>query len=118
MTTITATDCSRLLSMLRLNTGPRSNIGLVSVEILLLLADHERLSTADLITGTGATDGQVSRGARLFLVWFDKKAGVVRKPELYLIQRRRKGKQYWFHLTSKGRALLRQAGVMNPCPGT
>ena len=114
MTTTTATSCSRLLSMLRLNTGPRSNIGLVSVEILLLLADHERLSTADLINETGATDGQVSRGARLFLVWFDKKTGTVKKPELYLIQRRRKGKQYWFHLTCKGRALLRQAGVLSP----
>ena len=113
-----ATDCARLLSMLRLNTGPRSNIGLCSIEILLLLSDNESLSTADLIALTGATDGQISRGARLFAVWFDKKAGVVRKPELYLIQRRRKGKQYWFHLTSKGRALLRQAEVMHPCPGT
>ena len=118
MTTITATDCSRLLSMLRLNTGPRSNIGLVSVEILLLLADHERLSTADLIALTGATDGQISRGARLFAVWWDKKAGTVKRPELYLLQRRRKGRAYWFRLTSKGRALLRQAGVLNPCPGT
>ena len=112
--TITATDCARLLSMLRLNTGPRSNIGLVSLEIFLLLAANEQLSTADLIALTGATDGQVSRGARLFAVWWDKKAGVVRKPELYLIQRRRRGKQYWVHLTSKGRALLRQAGVLSP----
>ena len=98
--------------MLRLNTGPRSNIGLVSVEIYLLLSEHERLSTADLIALTGATDGQISRGARLFAVWFDKKTGTVKRPELYLLQRRRKGKQYWFHLTSKGRALLRQAGVL------
>ena len=109
-----ATDCARLLSMLRLNTGPRSNIGLCSIEILLLLSDNESLSTADLLELTGSTDGQISRGARLFAVWWDKKAGVVRKPELYLIQRRRKGKQYWFHLTSKGRALLRQAGVLSP----
>ena len=112
------TDCARLLSMLRLNTGPRSNIGLVSLEILLHLSENEQLSTADLLALTGATDGQVSRGARLFAVWWDKKAGVVRKPEMYLIQRRRKGKQYWFRLTAKGRALLRQAGVLNPCPGT
>lgn len=98
--------------MLRKNTNPRTNIGLVSVEVMLLLAAHGRLSTADLIEMTGASDGQISRGARQFLVWWDKKTKTVRKPELYLLQRRRVGKAYYFRLTSQGRAMLEAAGVL------
>jgi hypothetical protein len=109
-----AAHCSTFLSMLRKNTNPRTNIGLVSVEIMLLLAAHGRLSSADLIEMTGASDGQISRGARQFLVWWDKKAQTVRKPELYLLQRRRVGKAYYFRLTSQGRDMLRQAGVLTP----
>jgi len=107
-----AADCSAFLSMLRKYTNPRTNIGLVSVEIILLLAAHGRLSSADLIAMTGASDGQISRGARQFLVWWDKRAQKVHKPELYLMQRRRKGKAYYFQLTSQGRAMLKAAGVL------
>jgi len=103
--------------MLRMNTNPRTNIGLVSVEIILLLAAHGRLSSADLIEMTGASDGQISRGARQFLVWWDKKTQTVMKPELYLLQRRRKGRAYYFQLTSQGRAMLRQAGVLQSAAG-
>jgi hypothetical protein len=112
-----AANCSAFLCTLRVNTGPRTNIGLVSVEIILLLAAHGRLSTAELIEMTGASDGQISRGARQFLVWWDKKTQTVRKPELYLLQRRRKGRAYCFQLTSQGRAMLRQAGVLLTAPG-
>ena len=107
-----AANCSAFLCTLRINTGPRTNIGLVSVEIILLLAAHGRLSTADLIEMTGASEGQISRGARQFLVWWDKRTQTVRKPELYLLQRRRKGRAYYFQLTSEGRKMLRQAGVL------
>jgi hypothetical protein len=107
-----AADCSTFLSMLRMNTNPRTNIGLVSVEIILLLAAHGPLSSADLIAMTGASDGQISRGARQFLVWWDKKTQTVRKPELYLMQRRRKGRGFRFQLTSTGRAMLEAAGVL------
>lgn len=106
-----AAHCSAFLCTLRVNTGPRTNIGLVSVEIILLLAAHGRLSSAELIEMTGASDGQISRGARQFLVWWDKKTQTVRKPELYLVQRRRVGKAYYFRLTSQGRAMLHAAGV-------
>jgi hypothetical protein len=107
-----AADCSTFLSMLRMNTSPRTNVGLVSVEIILLLAAHGPLSSADLIAMTGASDGQISRAARQFLVWWDKKTQIVMKPELYLLQRRRKGRAYYFQLTCTGRAMLEAAGVL------
>lgn len=112
MKPMNAAHCSTFLSMLRMNTSPRTNIGLVSVEIILLLAAHGRLSTAELIRLTQASDGQVSRAARQFLVWWDKKTQTVKKPELYLVQRRRVGRAYHFQLTSQGRAMLSAAGVL------
>jgi hypothetical protein len=51
------------------------------------------------------------------LVWWDKKTQTVMKPELYLLQRRRKGRAYYFQLTSTGRAMLRQAGVLLTAAG-
>jgi len=107
-----AAHCSAFLCTLRINTGPRTNIGLVSVEIILLLAAHGRLSTAQLMTYTKASDGQISRGARQFLVWWDKKTRTVKKPELYLVQRRRVGRAYYFQLTSQCREMLSAAGVL------
>jgi hypothetical protein len=107
-----AAHCSTFLSMLRMNTNPRTNIGLVSVEIILLLAAHGRLSTAELIRLTKASDGQISRAARQFLVWWDKKTQAVREPELCLLQRKREGKAYYFQLTDQGRDMLQKAGIL------
>ena len=105
---------AQVLTLVRMNTPDRANVGLLSMEAFLLVAAHpEGLTYEDLQRLTGAAHGPVSRAVLVLTVYFHKRRGVVKRPCIHLLQRRKRPGQkgYRVYLTSAGKALLAQAGL-------
>ena len=108
------TQLAAVLNLVRMNTPDRANVGLLSLEIFLLVAANPAgLTYADIQHLTGAAHGPVSRAVMGLTVYFDKRRGVVKRPCIHLLQRRKRPGQkgYRVYLTSAGKALLAQAGL-------
>ena len=80
---------------------------LLSLQIFLLCAEKPR-TMAELEAATRLTNDKLNRVMRLIALWRDEQTGVVRHPELHLLQRRSEmfGRGHRFHLTREGRKLL------------
>lgn len=100
------------LLMRELRTGTESGqLGLLSVECFLHIAEQPR-TIEQLVQLTQARNAHVNRAVLKLTPWYDRQAGVVRLPELHLLQRRRRpqARGYRVHLTCKGRELLARVG--------
>ena len=97
-------EMTPLLKAFRTGEGPGN---LLALECFLLCADKPR-TMAELEELTGCANGPVNKAVRTLTPWFDAKTGVVVRPRLHLIQRRRIicGRGHRMHVTAAGRKLL------------
>lgn len=102
-----------LLRAFRNAQGPTSTVAL---ECFLLCAEQPR-TIAELEAATGLNNGAINRALRTLTPYYDAKTETVVRPAMHLLQRRRQlvGRGHRYHLTSKGRALLKaQDPVTDP----
>jgi hypothetical protein len=116
-------DLARVLRLLRKHTPPRSNIGLLSVEVLLHVAAHpEGLDYADLAYLCESSHGPISRASKVLTVFWDKSTCTVQRPAIHLLQRRKRRTDsgrtaYRLFLTASGRALMEEAKALQTPSG-
>ena len=81
---------------------------LLSLQVFLLCAERPR-TMAELEEATRLDQDKLSRAVRPITTWWDEEAGVVRRPALQLLQRRRVvfGRGHRMHVTREGRKLLK-----------
>lgn len=101
-----ANQIALLMRELRNGTGS-GQLGLLSVEVFLHVAEQPQ-TIEQLVRLTQAQNAHVNRAVLKLTPWYDRKAGMVRLPELHLLQRRRRpqARGYRIHLTRRGRELL------------
>ena len=116
-------NAATLLRKLRQHSPPRATIGLLSVEILLHVAQYpEGLEYASLANLCEASHGPISRASKALTVFWDKRTGTVHRPAIHLLQRRKRRTDsgrtaYRLFLTTSGRALMAEAAAPRVTPG-
>lgn len=104
MTSKTFPTITPLIRAFRSSQGPAN---LLALECFLLCAEKPR-TIAELEQLTGCPNGRINVALRTLTPYWDAKAGVVVRPAMHLLQRRRviNGRGHRYHLTTKGRALV------------
>lgn len=95
-----------------LRTGHGKAVGLLTVEVLLHVAEKPR-TIEELVAATGAENGTVCRAVLGLTPHWNRGSGQVVQPFMHLLQRRKRpgARGYRVHLTSKGRELLGLEGL-------
>ena len=99
------TSLTPLVSAFRNDQGPGNLLGL---ECFLLCSQKPR-TIAELMELTGAPNARINLALRQLTPYWDARAGVVKRPAMHLLQRRRviNGQGHRYFITSKGRRLLK-----------
>ena len=96
-----------IVEAFRSDQGPGN---LLALQCFLLCAEKPR-TLAELEQLTGSPNSRINVAVRSMTPYWDARAGVVKRPALHLLQRRRRidGRGHRYHLTAKGRKLLENA---------
>ena len=80
----------------------------LAFECFLLCSEKPR-TIGELCSATGCSSGRVNTAVRQLTPYWDARAGVVKRPAMHLLQRRRviNGRGHRYFITSKGRSLLK-----------